>query len=412
MAFAALIAAYQETEDREGGLRALLPMAGRSLLEHQVRRAMAAGASHAVVLVERIPAALNAALDRLRRDGIAVTLARDPMDAADHFHPEEHVLLVADGLVAAPDCFDAMAARASPALLVVADVPANEHFERVDAEKRWAGLALTNVETIAATAQMLGDWDLQSTLMRRIVQGGADFLPVDGEAGVVDEASEAVVLAERSDKSRDAGKAMLSRNRLQAMSWPEHFLYGRGLALLAPLLLDFRVDAFWLRVAAVIFSLAGAAALWWGWLWTGFVLLLLAGPIDATAGRIDLAQLRSHEGGWEVRYAKGFAQALAILALGHFAARSSGENGYFVMAAAAVALLVFTSREMALFRRIGPEKQRILPWMIDGNAAIWLALPFAIAGQWSWWPLGIAVYASISLFFLQNAIREAVRQRD
>ena len=138
MAFAALIAAYQDAEDGVAGLRAMLPMAGRSLLEHQVRRAIEAGASHAVVLVERVPAELSAALDRLKRDGIAVRLARDPMDAADHFHPEEAVRLVADGLVAAPDCFEAMAARTAPTILVVADTPENTDFERVDGPHRRA----------------------------------------------------------------------------------------------------------------------------------------------------------------------------------------------------------------------------------------------------------------------------------
>ncbi len=85
MAFAALIAAYQDAEDGVAGLRAMLPMAGRSLLEHQVRRAIEAGASHAVVLVERVPAELSAALDRLKRDGIAVRLARDPGGCSGSF---------------------------------------------------------------------------------------------------------------------------------------------------------------------------------------------------------------------------------------------------------------------------------------------------------------------------------------
>ena len=42
MALGALIGAYQE--DDAGGLRALLPLAGRSLLEYQARCLAAAGA--------------------------------------------------------------------------------------------------------------------------------------------------------------------------------------------------------------------------------------------------------------------------------------------------------------------------------------------------------------------------------
>lgn len=412
MAFAALIAAYREAEDGEAGLCAMLPMAGRSLLENQVRRAIAAGASHAVILVERVPAAMSAALDRLKRDGIAVKLARDPMDAADHFHPEESVLLVADGLVAAPDCFEAMAARVSPTLLVVADTPENEDFERVDADHRWAGLALTNVEALAATAAMLGDWDLQSTLMRRIVQAGADFLPVDGEAGVVVDASEAVLMAEHSDKSRGAGRTMLRRNSLQEGSWPERSVYAPIATRLAPLLLDRRIEAIWLRIAAIVFTLAAAGAIWWGWLWTGLVLALLAGPLDAIAGRIDLAQLRDHEGGWEIRLVKAAVQALVILAMGRLAMNETGEMTFLVLAATAVALLFLTYRAAQNLRKFPTQKAAYWPWLADGNAAIWLILPFAVTGFWFYWPFATAVYAYITLFLMQNIQKEAVRQRD
>jgi hypothetical protein len=412
VAFAALIAAYREAEDGEAGLCALLPMAGRSLLENQVRRAIAAGASHAVILVERVPAAMSAALDRLKRDGIAVKLARDPMDAADHFHPEESVLLVADGLVAAPDCFEAMAARVSPTLLVVADTPENEDFERVDADHRWAGLALTNVEALAATAAMLGDWDLQSTLMRRIVQAGADFLPVDGEAGVVVDASEAVLMAERSDKSRGAGRTMLRRNSLQEGSWPERFVYAVIATRLAPLLLDRRVEAIWLRIATIAFTLAAAGAIWWGWLWTGLVLALLAGPLDAIAGRIDLAQLRDHEGGWEIRLIKAVVQALVILAMGRLAMNETGEVTFLALAVTSVALLFLAHRAAQNLRKFPGPKAGYWPWLADGNAAIWLILPFAVTGFWFYWPVATAIYAYITLFLMQNIQKEAVRQRD
>ena len=57
LAVGALIGAYQE--DDSVGLRALLPLAGRTLVEYQVRCAAAAGATPIVVLVERIPPALH-----------------------------------------------------------------------------------------------------------------------------------------------------------------------------------------------------------------------------------------------------------------------------------------------------------------------------------------------------------------
>src|SRR5690348_18204009 len=70
MAVGALIGAYQE--DDSGSLRALLPLAGRTLLEYQVRCAAAAGAGPIVVVVERIPQALQDAFERLRLDSVGI----------------------------------------------------------------------------------------------------------------------------------------------------------------------------------------------------------------------------------------------------------------------------------------------------------------------------------------------------
>ena len=83
MALGALIGAYHE--DDSGGLTALLPLAGRTLVEYQVRCAAAAGASPIVVLVERIPAALNQAFGRLAGEGLNVVPVSDGAEAAFRF---------------------------------------------------------------------------------------------------------------------------------------------------------------------------------------------------------------------------------------------------------------------------------------------------------------------------------------
>ena len=80
MAVGALIGAYQESDN--GELRALLPLAGRTLIEYQARCAAAAGAAPIVVMVERVPPALHEALERLRGDGLAVIPVSDGNEAA------------------------------------------------------------------------------------------------------------------------------------------------------------------------------------------------------------------------------------------------------------------------------------------------------------------------------------------
>src|SRR3954466_11220001 len=96
MTVGALIGAYQE--DESGSLRALLPIAGRTLLEYQVRCAAAAGAAPIVVLVERIPIALNDVLQKLQQDGLPVVTVTDAGEGASRFEAGGLLLLVADGL--------------------------------------------------------------------------------------------------------------------------------------------------------------------------------------------------------------------------------------------------------------------------------------------------------------------------
>ena len=178
MALAALIIAMREAAAEPAhphgqgrhALVATLPFLGRTLIEHQVSQARAAGADHVVVLIERMPAALLAALDRLRRDGIALDVARVAADAADRFHPDEQVVLIGDGVIASQPLIDRLASSPAPALAVTQQAGG---FERLDASGWWAGLALVDGATVRETAALPGEWDAESTLVRRAVQGGA-----------------------------------------------------------------------------------------------------------------------------------------------------------------------------------------------------------------------------------------------
>ena len=94
MALGALIAA--QDEDDQGGLHALAPLAGRTLIEYQARCAAAVGAAPIVVMVERVPPTLQTAFERLRSEGISVVPVTDAMEAAARFDPEIAVLQMAD----------------------------------------------------------------------------------------------------------------------------------------------------------------------------------------------------------------------------------------------------------------------------------------------------------------------------
>src|SRR5437762_90298 len=118
MAIGALIGAYHE--DDSGGLRALLPLAGRTLLEYQVRCA-AAGAAPIVVVVERVPQALQDAFERLRLDAIGVFPVSDLNDAVSRFEAGSSILLIGDGIAAPIELVMRMAEEPERSVATVPD---------------------------------------------------------------------------------------------------------------------------------------------------------------------------------------------------------------------------------------------------------------------------------------------------
>src|SRR5262245_22578792 len=146
MALGALIGAYQE--DDSGGLRALLPLAGRTLLEYQVRCASAVSAAPIVIIVERVPQALQDAFERLRLDGIGVFPVSDVHEAVSRFEAGSRILLLGDGVAPSSELISAVADESEPVITTVPDDEAHDAFERVDGETRWAGVALVDAKTL------------------------------------------------------------------------------------------------------------------------------------------------------------------------------------------------------------------------------------------------------------------------
>ena len=97
MALGALIAA--QGEDDSGGLHALAPLAGRTLIEYQARLLIRAGASQIIVLVARLTPELLGAISRIARRGVTVDAVRQASEAAAKLHPLARVLMLADGLI-------------------------------------------------------------------------------------------------------------------------------------------------------------------------------------------------------------------------------------------------------------------------------------------------------------------------
>jgi hypothetical protein len=392
VALTALISAYQESDEPGGPLRAVLPLAGRTLIERQAKLAALAGARRILVLVERVPPELLAALDRLRRDGLAVLLARSAEEAAEQVGPSDPLLLVADGFIGDESHLRRLAAAVPPALLTVPDASVDDRFERIDAESRWAGLALVDGAMLAETASMLRDWDPQSTLLRRAVQSGARMLSVHGEAGAGN-----LIIAERLADLARVHRGIVDRAASGRGDWISQYLLGPLERVATHALMGGAVTPRTVGLAAVALTALGAAAFVWHYLWIGLLLMLLATPLDGIADR--LARLRLEEGvaqSWWCHLLPALAAA-GLFALGLSIGRFHGWGS--ILLAAAILLFLLAQRF-----EIEGEEPRGLIFLAERKGLLWLQLPFAIAGYWLAGLFAMFVYAAGSFFWAQRTV--------
>ena len=382
----ALVGAYQE--DDSGGLRALLPLAGRTLLEYQVRCASAAGCAPIVVVVERVPQALQDAFERLRLDGLVVFAASDVQEAVSRFEAGSMILMIGDGVAPPAELVSALAGEPESAIATLPDTEANAMFERVDAESRWAGIALVDMRDLGSTAAILGDWDLQSTLLRKTIQEGALRVPVNEES--------APLLADRAEQLAGFQKRLLTASRATRTDWASRYLLPPIEELMVERLMETTLRPGWLIGLALVLTLAGAACFARGLLGAGLVFLLLSAPLDIVASRLAALRLRPLAARSFSRVALWPASGLALLALGWWETRSGHGWGAFVTAVATIAFAEAARIEKSVF----PADSEI--WLLSRRNAIFAAIPFALARVWTPFLLALLVYAAVSFFIVQH----------
>jgi hypothetical protein len=387
MAIGALIGAYQE--DDSGGLRSLLPLAGRTLVEYQARCASAAGAAPIVVVVERVPQALQDAFERLRLDGIGVFPVSDVNEAVSRFEAGSLILLIGDGIAPPMTLVSELAGEPESAVATVPDDEGHESFERIDGATRWAGVAVVDARLLGSTAAMLGDWDLQSTLLRRAIQDGARRVQAS------DTGAEPL-LADSADQLAGFQRHLVQSSRAPRNDWVSRYVLPPIEDLATEQLMETPVRPSWLMGAALGLTLGGAICFTRGWLGAGLVLLILSTPLDLIAARLATLRLKPLAQRMWSRLALWPAAGLALLAIGLWEMRHGTGWGALVTAAAACAF----AEAMRIEKSTMPPGGEL--WLLSRRNAILLAIPFALGGVWTAYLLGLLLYAALSFFIVQR----------
>lgn len=385
MALVALIAAYHESGEA-GHLRATLPLAGRTVVERQARLAASAGANPVIIYVERLPAALSAAIERLRRDRIPVKLVRTVEEAAEAIDPFDRVLLVGDGAVVPAAQQLRLAAKEGPAVLTVPEAAHGELYERIDARSRWAGLAAIDGAMLRETAAMLRDWDLQSTLLRRTLQAGAGHLEADGAASVA--------ILDRDEDLDELERRIIAGADGGDRGWAEHMLSPVE-RLATMLLIGSPASPQLIGLAAALLTGLAAASFHAGWYGIGMAKLLVATPLEGIATR--LARLRMQGG---IRQA-WWAYLIPLFAAAAFVILSYGLMPLYGWG---IVLLPFVTMAFlfALAIEIGQSRIPGAVFLAERRGMVWLLLPFAVFGLWPAGFVFLFVYAAASFFWAQH----------
>lgn len=403
MALAALISAYHLADEETEGLRATLPLAGRTLLEHQARLASFAGAEHIVIVAERLPVALAAAAERLRRSGLRVDITRDAADAADRIHPDERLLVIGDGCVAPVRLFERVAEARTAVVLTVADDPDNATFERIDAVARWGGLMLINGAALRETVAMLGDWDLESTLLRRTVQSGAERMDAGIHAG--GRGGTAPLLVDGAAHLDGFDRDMLAGARPRGRDWPWRHIFPAIEGVVAPPLLRRGIDPVWFSVAAVTMVVVAGILFAATWNLAAQMALLLSGPLAAVAERLAGARLSP------LRWASAFVKARLVAAGATLAVLTAGlavDHGWgtWLLSAIIVLAMAALAAQQRILKHL-PGGQTSL-WGASLDGLIWAMTPFALFGYWFAGLVALAVYALGSFAIVQRDVASRV----
>lgn len=360
MTFAAIISASRPTAESAGGLRASLHFAGQTLVEYQARQMARAGAGRILILVGVITPALSQAVDRLSADGITVALVRDMVSLVRDAPRDGDTLLVADGAIVAQDHVDAMAVAQGNALLVTDDSRASAPLERIDSGQRWAGLARVAPDLLFGTLDMIGDWDLELTMVRAAIQAGARRITVpqddlmEGRVAIIEGQQQADLVAQ---SIMAMGPGATPRG-----GGVEHYLMAPIARWISPMLMRSQVPAFQIRIAAIGLAAIALVPIELAWAGAGFLLLLFALWLGAVADRLDELALRQRPTGWIAFVAPGIALAGIALA---------GERMVAVHLALLLAIILVADR----WQRTGAAR----PWMVFTPGCALLLLAVATA---------------------------------
>ena len=378
---------------------AAIDVAGLSVLERQVVLVRRLGVERIFVVAERMPPALAAALDRI---GESVQIVRSAPALSAEIAADDVVVTLQEGLVAEETPATALIGEAAAPLVAVSMAePAYGTAERLDSDSFWAGFAIYEGAMVRQVAADIGEWDLQSTLLRAAAAGGTPRVELRVEPAAWRFVGEA-----RSGSALSA--QLIDETRPRRFGWPSRFLFAwvepRAVAALLPT----RVTGRLLTVGGVLLGLLASLLFATGWPWPALAFAVSAPQLSDVGAQLARLRLEPTED-WVDPCYDWLVEPTWYLALAAWLADQGYGFGAWSFAAAAIAFRFAMIRQSSFYRRLKGieleiEEPQLAAFAAGRDSAPWLLI---LAGLGSLWLAGlgaVAVYAALSFFLLQGRL--------
>lgn len=166
----ALLSTLEPSVDDATPPRGLLRLGGRSVAHHQLATALALGCDRVICLADGLPGELIALQHAAERAGASFQVTGDGRAVAQLVKPDDELLVFADGLVASPEAVGTLLGGRSGLVVQPVESGIAAGYERIDLNHAGGGVMRLPGRLAAGLADLPGDWNPVSALLRIAVQ--------------------------------------------------------------------------------------------------------------------------------------------------------------------------------------------------------------------------------------------------
>ncbi len=221
----ALLSSIEPVAGQTDQSRAHLSVAGQTVLERQVRLALALGCERVICLAQGLPRVLLAVQHLVEREGKRFHAIAGARALAGLVTVADEVVAIADGLLLDPALATWHLAQGRNILALPVKPAIEAGHERIDREHAWAGAFRVPAGDVERLSELPADVDTMSALMRIALQRGRPVVELSAETL----ADGRIAIIASGEAARNAARRIIDA-ALPPAPWsaPAHAAIDRG----------------------------------------------------------------------------------------------------------------------------------------------------------------------------------------